>query len=153
MATNPMGKGTKTIGLNMKKPMADEIERRAKSMQISTGAYCKIILKKWLESGEKLELMKIIFHIMSRERAWNTMLFFMYFFSKSPMKFTFRSNYFSTMIALTVLCVFKPSDIGLSRRCRRIGSLLSGWILMSLCSGCVLFMPMKAFQKRITSFW
>ena len=43
LATNPMGKGTKTIGLNMKKPMADEIERRAKSMQISTGAYCKII--------------------------------------------------------------------------------------------------------------
>ncbi|MAW40481.1 MAG: hypothetical protein CMF27_06140 [Kiritimatiellaceae bacterium] len=58
MATNPMGKGTKTIGLNMKKPMADEIERRAKSMQISTGAYCKIILKKWLESGEKLELIE-----------------------------------------------------------------------------------------------
>lgn len=53
-----MGKGTKTIGLNMKKPMADEIERRAKSMQISTGAYCKIILKKWLESGEKLELIE-----------------------------------------------------------------------------------------------
>ena len=42
----------------MKKPMADEIERRAKSMQISTGAYCKIILKKWLESGEKLELIE-----------------------------------------------------------------------------------------------
>ncbi|MFL2876840.1 MAG: hypothetical protein ACJZ86_03210 [Pontiellaceae bacterium] len=58
MATNPMGKGTKTIGLNMKKPMADEIERRAKSMQISTGAYCKIILKKWLESGDKLELIE-----------------------------------------------------------------------------------------------
>ena len=26
MATHPMGKGTKTIGLNMKKPMADEID-------------------------------------------------------------------------------------------------------------------------------
>ena len=45
MATNPMGKGTKTIGLNMKKPMADEIERRAKSMQISTGAYLQNNLK------------------------------------------------------------------------------------------------------------
>ena len=56
MATNPTGKGTKTIGINMKAAMANEIERRAKSMQLSTGAYCKIILGQWLESGEKLKL-------------------------------------------------------------------------------------------------
>lgn len=56
MATNPAGKGTKTIGINMKKAMADEIECRAKSMQLSTGAYCKIILGQWFESGKKLQL-------------------------------------------------------------------------------------------------
>jgi len=56
MATNPSGKGTKTIGINMKKKMADELERRAKSMQLSTGAYCKIILGQWLDSGKKLQL-------------------------------------------------------------------------------------------------
>ena len=31
-------KDTKTIGINMKGDMANEIERRAKSMQLSTGA-------------------------------------------------------------------------------------------------------------------
>ena len=56
MATNPAGKGTKTIGINMKMDMAQELERRAKSMQLSTGAYCKIILGQWIESGEKLKL-------------------------------------------------------------------------------------------------
>ena len=56
MATNPTGKGTKTIGINMKLEMANEIERRAKSMQLSTGAYTKIILGQWLESGKKLKL-------------------------------------------------------------------------------------------------
>ena len=56
MATNPVGKGTKTIGINMKKDMANELERRAKSMQLSTGAYCKIILGQWLDSGKKLQL-------------------------------------------------------------------------------------------------
>ncbi|WP_372845375.1 hypothetical protein [Pontiella sp.] len=56
MATNPAGKGTKTIGINMQQKMADELERRAKSMQLSTGAYCKIILKQWLESKQKLQL-------------------------------------------------------------------------------------------------
>jgi hypothetical protein len=56
MATNPAGKNTKTIGINMKKPMAKELERRAKSMQISTGAYCKIILGEWISSGKKLQL-------------------------------------------------------------------------------------------------
>jgi hypothetical protein len=56
MPSNSIGKNTKTIGINMKKEMAEELERRAKSMQISTGAYCKIIFSQWLESGKKLEL-------------------------------------------------------------------------------------------------
>ena len=56
MATNPAGKGTKTIGINMKMEMATELERRAASMQLSTGAYCKIILGEWIKSGEKLQL-------------------------------------------------------------------------------------------------
>ena len=56
MATNPAGKGTKTIGINMKLEVAKELERRAASMQLSTGAYCKIILKQWLDSGKKLQL-------------------------------------------------------------------------------------------------
>lgn len=56
MTTNPAGKGTKTIGINMKMDMAKELERRAASMQLSTGAYCKIILGDWLKSGRKLQL-------------------------------------------------------------------------------------------------
>ncbi|MBN2162187.1 MAG: hypothetical protein JXR25_06295 [Pontiellaceae bacterium] len=56
MATNPAGKGTKTIGINMKMEMAQDLERRAASMQLSTGAYCKIILGDWLKSGKKLQL-------------------------------------------------------------------------------------------------
>jgi len=56
MATNPPGKGSKTIGINMKKEMAEELERRAASMHLSTGAYCKIILSDWLKSGKKLRL-------------------------------------------------------------------------------------------------
>ena len=56
MAANPAGKGTKTLGINMQQSMAEELERRAKSMYLSTGAYCKIILKQWIESKEKLKL-------------------------------------------------------------------------------------------------
>ena len=56
MSTNPAGKGTKTIGINMKMKMATELERRAASMQLSTGAYCKIILGEWIKSGKKLQL-------------------------------------------------------------------------------------------------
>ena len=56
MATNPIGKGTKTIGINMNQKMADELERRADSMHISKSNYCKIILKQWLDSGNKLTL-------------------------------------------------------------------------------------------------
>lgn len=56
MATNPIGKGTKTIGINMPKKMADELERRADSMHISKSKYCKIVLQQWMESGKKLTL-------------------------------------------------------------------------------------------------
>ncbi len=56
MATNPTGKGTKTIGINMNKKMANELERRANSMHISKSKYCKIILQQWLDSGKKLTL-------------------------------------------------------------------------------------------------
>jgi hypothetical protein len=50
------GKGTKTIGINMKLEMANEFERRAKSMKLATGAYIKIILGQWVDSGKKLKL-------------------------------------------------------------------------------------------------
>lgn len=56
MATNPIGRGTKTIGINMDKKMADDLDRRAKSMHISKSKYCKIILQQWLDSGKKLTL-------------------------------------------------------------------------------------------------
>ncbi len=56
MATNPIGKGTKTIGINMPVKMANELERRASSMHISKSKYCKIILQKWFDSGEKVTL-------------------------------------------------------------------------------------------------
>ena len=56
MATNPTGKGIKTIGLNMPKEMADEIESRAKSMHLSNSKYIQIILMQWLTSGKKLKL-------------------------------------------------------------------------------------------------
>ena len=51
-----IGKGRKTLGINMQKEMADELEKRAKSMHLSTGRYCKLILSQWVESGKKLEL-------------------------------------------------------------------------------------------------
>jgi hypothetical protein len=56
MATNPIGKGTKTIGINMCKKMAEELERRADSMHISKSKYCKIVLQQWIDSGKKLTL-------------------------------------------------------------------------------------------------
>ncbi len=56
MATNPMGKGTKTIGINMNAKMAANLENRAVSMHISKSKYCKIILQQWLDSGNKLTL-------------------------------------------------------------------------------------------------
>ena len=56
MATNPIGKNTKTIGINMTKDIADELEQRANSMHLSTSKYCKVILTQWLNSGKKLTL-------------------------------------------------------------------------------------------------
>ena len=45
MATNPIGRGTKTIGISMKSAMANELEERAISMHLSVSKYCKIILQ------------------------------------------------------------------------------------------------------------
>ncbi len=56
MATNPIGKGTKTIGINMPDKMANDLEKRADSMHISKSKYCKIVLGEWLKSGKKLKL-------------------------------------------------------------------------------------------------
>ncbi len=56
MATNPIGKGTKTIGVNMNKKMADDLERRADSMHISKSKYCKLVFQLWIDSGKKLTL-------------------------------------------------------------------------------------------------
>ncbi len=56
MATNPPGKGTQTIGINMPDKMAKELEKRADSMHISKSKYCKIVLQQWLDSGKKLSL-------------------------------------------------------------------------------------------------
>lgn len=54
MATNKVGKGTKTVGINMPEAEANELERRAKSMHLSTGAYIKHIIRDWVKSGKKL---------------------------------------------------------------------------------------------------
>lgn len=56
MATNPIGKGTKTIGINMPEKMEAELSKRANSMHISKSNYCKIILQQWIDSGKKLTL-------------------------------------------------------------------------------------------------
>lgn len=56
MATNPIGKGTKTIGINMPEKMAAELEKRANSMHISKSKYCKIVLQQWIDSKQKLSL-------------------------------------------------------------------------------------------------
>jgi hypothetical protein len=54
MATNKIGKGTKTVGINMPIEEAQELERRAQSMHLSTGAYVKHIIRAWVKSGKKL---------------------------------------------------------------------------------------------------
>lgn len=56
MGRKPLGKEIKVIGINMKKEISDELERRAKSMHISVGAYCKIIFQNWIEADNKLTL-------------------------------------------------------------------------------------------------
>lgn len=54
MPTNKIGKDSKTIGLNMKITEAADLERRAKSMGLSTGMYCKVVLRNWVKSEKKL---------------------------------------------------------------------------------------------------
>ena len=56
MATNPIGKGTKTVGINVNAEMAKELTARAESMHLSVSKYCKIILQDWVVSGKKLNL-------------------------------------------------------------------------------------------------
>lgn len=54
--TNQSGIKRKTIGINMSKELADQLEERANSMHLSTSKYCKIIFTNWLESGQKMQL-------------------------------------------------------------------------------------------------
>lgn len=49
-------KKTKTIGINMHHTMAEELEKRASSMHISTSKYCKVVLTEWIKSGKQLML-------------------------------------------------------------------------------------------------
>lgn len=56
IATQAVGKGTKTVGINMKMEMAEESEQRATSMHLFASKYIKIILAAWINSGEKLRL-------------------------------------------------------------------------------------------------
>ncbi len=56
MSTNPIEKGTQTLGINMPKKMAEELEKRADSMHISKSNYCKIVLQQWIDSKKKLSL-------------------------------------------------------------------------------------------------
>jgi len=51
----------------MKKDMVDEIERRARSMRLSTAAYCKIILEQWGESGQTI--MHCHAHLIPRRKG------------------------------------------------------------------------------------
>jgi hypothetical protein len=59
MSTNPIGKGTKTIGINMNDEMADDLINRAESMHLSVSKYCKIVMEDWVESGNKLNLTEL----------------------------------------------------------------------------------------------
>jgi metal-responsive CopG/Arc/MetJ family transcriptional regulator len=54
--TNNVGKGTKTIGINLKLSLADELERRARSMGVSKSKYVKVVLQQWVDSKKKLVL-------------------------------------------------------------------------------------------------
>ena len=56
MATNKIGKGTKTIGINMPIKVAEDLETRAHSMHLSISKYCKIILDQHIASGKRLIL-------------------------------------------------------------------------------------------------
>ncbi len=56
MTTNPVGRDTQTIGINMPTKMANELKRRSNSMNISKSKYIKIILQQWMDSDNKLTL-------------------------------------------------------------------------------------------------
>ena len=56
MAPNPKKMKNKNIGINLKQEIADDLEKRARSMHLTTSAYCKVILTQWLESGKQLSL-------------------------------------------------------------------------------------------------
>ncbi len=56
MASKSSGKGNKIIGINMSLPVAEKLEQQAQSMHLSTSQYCRLVLSKWLESGNRLEL-------------------------------------------------------------------------------------------------
>jgi hypothetical protein len=52
----PIGKDTKTIGVNVGAKMVAEIEKRAATMNISKSQYCENVLRRWIDSGNKLAL-------------------------------------------------------------------------------------------------
>ena len=52
----PQKRKTKNIGVSVNSEIANELEQRAKSIDLSTSAYCKIILCEWIKSGKKLHL-------------------------------------------------------------------------------------------------
>jgi hypothetical protein len=56
MTTRPIGKDTKTIGINLPDEMAAELARRAHSMSIPTSVYCKMVFQQWIDSGERINL-------------------------------------------------------------------------------------------------
>ena len=58
MSTNPVGKESKTIGINMPNTMAEDLELRAASMGLSASNYCKIVLRNWMKGGKKLKLLE-----------------------------------------------------------------------------------------------
>ncbi len=46
----------KTVGITMSTEMAEEVERRAKSMRLTTSTYCRLIITKWMDSGKEMKL-------------------------------------------------------------------------------------------------
>jgi len=48
----------KTIWVNMPRLTANEIEKRAASMSLTTGNYCKVVLTDWINDGKRLKLVE-----------------------------------------------------------------------------------------------
>jgi len=46
-------KGTQTLGINLSKKMAEELEKLADSMHISKRKSCKIVFQPWIDSKKK----------------------------------------------------------------------------------------------------